>query len=225
MNLVYTFKDNELNDFIFEDGFENNFVCKEEVEQVVNTLVNALPKSIRDALERTDWVFEFTNTKDIETLYNIDYKVDGITDFENHVVFIYANKTSLYSAFFHEIGHFVDWYMNFVSKDKRWNTILKNYYDRYNSSIVFQRLGLHTDTKEFKVGEFFAEVINIYLLTNTDVVPKEYKQLKDLYIFKDLLIYAERVIYLLQYKDIPKKKEKREYPDLVSIVKPEDMWN
>ena len=64
--------------------------------------------------------------------------------------------------------------------DKRWNTILKTYYDKYNSSIVFQRLGLHTDTKEFKVGEFFAEVINIYILTNTDVVPKEYKQLKGL---------------------------------------------
>lgn len=203
MNIQYSYINlSTINDFIFDK--DNELFCDiAELKSTVINILTSLPGIIIERFEQTHWTIEFTNTKNLEEMYNIDYEIEGITDFEHKIIYIYAKRSYIYSSLLHEIGHFIDWYLGTISLDIRWDNIFNTNRNKILNSNLFPDLSLSNNN--ISSFECFADIMSIYLSQKNDAIPEKYKiggvnSSLETWI-TNLFPYMDRILLSLEYKE------------------------
>lgn len=202
-----------ISDYIFSNRNSEIFLNLEELKTTITSIIDNLPSIIVKRFDETGWTLHITNVKELEKIYNLDYNIEGITDFEQKIIYIYARKDYIYSAIMHEFGHFIDWYLGYISFDIRWENIFntykeimtKDYMKKIKFSSLFADL-IENDllNSNIATSEAFSDIMSIYLAQSNTAIPNAYKLTKnDISYLDDLFIYMERCLLCLEYQNSP----------------------
>lgn len=206
MKIKYDFEPKfVINDFIFNKNnvSSNDFVSLNELQTEVENRLKRIPKEILKIVNKEDWLLIITNKRNLESEYNIDFKVYGITDFEKKELIVYAQKDPIMFSIPHEFGHIVDKYFNNISKTNDWIKIA----NKYVASVVDGN-SYFTSTDS---SEFFADCIAAYCLQIN-------KRIFDSYKMNDIFDIIERMLKIAPYVEQQSEKE-------TSVSESEKMYN
>lgn len=214
MKIEYSYiETGSISDYIFSNKGSEMFLNLDELKSTIISIIDNMPSIIIKRFDETGWTLHITNVKELEKIYNLDYKIEGITDFEQKIIYIYARKDYIYSAIMHEFGHFIDWYLGYISFDIRWENIFTTYKENmtrdYMKKIKFSSLFadlIENDllNSDISTSEAFSDVMSIYLVQSNTAIPNEYKLAKnDISNIDNLFIYMERCLLVLEYQNSP----------------------
>lgn len=124
--LIYTIetqynKDN-IKDFLLKNDTRHWFLSENHAKKYVQEYSKKIPFTIFNAIEKEGWTIEITN-KDIQKLYNIRYEIYGITIEDEKKIYVCSHELAIQYALAHEIGHFLDRYLEHISWTFRWKEI------------------------------------------------------------------------------------------------------
>ena len=116
-----------------------------------------IPENVRVDFKEQGWSILLTDkslSKDLE----IKYPVAGVTLTKDKIIKICGNQSSIRRALVHEIGHYIDYRNNFISRQ----ITFKEMYDNNGSKL------LDYDSNYVQAGyseeEYFAELYRAYIL-------------------------------------------------------------
>ena len=116
-----------------------------------------IPENVRADFKEQGWSILLTDkslSKDLE----IKYPVAGVTLTKDKIIKICGNQSSIRRALVHEIGHYIDYRNNFISRQ----ITFKEMYDNNGSKL------LDYDSNYVQAGyseeEYFAELYRAYIL-------------------------------------------------------------
>ena len=120
-----------------------------------NELLNAMPEKVLEGFCDNGWKFYVTDKNLANTFYaGIYNSVKGVTDFDNHEIFIEQRDTAVETAVVHEFGHYLDCINGYQSNTAEFADIFNS---ESNSFVQTFNVDFHYD-----VGEFFADGVYRY---------------------------------------------------------------
>lgn len=131
-----------------------------------------LPENIQNKFKDNNWNIVLTN-ENLEDKFNIDYDIIAITIPNNDnsgTIYIENRQSAIRKAFLHEIGHFIDVSLNFISNTEEFNTVYNEEGNVYLKSDKFKN--------NYNKQEFFAEAFSSLIIdeANTEItLPITYK--------------------------------------------------
>ena len=129
-------------------------VSQDSVDRA-NELLNAMPEKVLEGFCDNGWKFYVTDKNLANTFYaGIYNSVKGVTDFDNHEIFIEQRDTAVDTAVVHEFGHYLDCINGYQSKTAEFADIFSS---ESNSFVQTFNVDFHYD-----VGEFFADGVYRY---------------------------------------------------------------
>lgn len=129
-------------------------VSQDSVDRA-NELLNAMPEKVLEVFCDNGWKFYVTDKNLANTFYaGIYNSVKGVTDFDNHEIFIEQRDTAVDTAVVHEFGHYLDCINGYQSKTAEFADIFSS---ESNSFVQTFNVDFHYD-----VGEFFADGVYRY---------------------------------------------------------------
>ena len=129
-------------------------VSQDSVDRA-NELLNAMPEKVLEGFCDNGWKFYVTDKNLANTFYaGIYNSVKGVTDFDNHEIFIEQRDAAVETAVVHEFGHYLDCINGYQSKTAEFADIFSS---ESNSFVQTFNVDFHYD-----VGEFFADGVYRY---------------------------------------------------------------
>ena len=155
-----------IKDKILEDdsrALQNNQLSIELDGEIQSSLIdytyklwNEIPEEIQSSFIKDGWLVELTENN-ISKRYNIEYSVLAVTIPKNKKIVIRATENSLSKSLIHEIGHYIDYKLNFISNTDSF----ENLYNEHKN-ILINTNGDYSDAV-FNNKEYFAEVFRVYI--------------------------------------------------------------
>lgn len=162
-NICYDFKaPTNFRDYIFGKIHEDTIMSLDKLKCIVEGVIALIPNEILSRMEEDGWKIIITNQRNLEKEYNFDFEIYGLTDFSKKEILVYANSTAIKYSIPHEIGHYVDSILDFISQSTEW----KDIFQREQGDIPKIKSDLRDNyfilynTPE----EFFAECFGAYIL-------------------------------------------------------------
>lgn len=129
-------------------------------DNIVNYAYNywyLIPENIRNDFKNQGWTIILTD-KSLSQDLGINYPISGVTIVEDKTVKICGNQSCIRYALVHEIGHYIDFRNNFVSRGDKFKEMYKSSGNKmleYNNNYV---------QASYSEEEYFAELYRAYLL-------------------------------------------------------------
>lgn len=141
------------------DGVEQESINK------LNTQLNRLPSNIRNRFVEAGWHIYVTNEDLNQKYYGGKYNfVEGVTDYNNKVIYIANTDKSIRESVIHEMGHFIDSYRDYDSLSESFELI-------YNEEVELFKSGITNSSCVRNEMEFFAESIYYFYGDSSKVTP------------------------------------------------------
>jgi len=139
---------------------DNIIICKDNVtEATINYAYNywyMIPENVRKDFKNQNWSIEITD-ENLGEKYRLTYNIIGITLPEEKVIKINNSQDSIRKALIHEVGHYIDYRLDFISNSEDFIKI-------YNDESKKLKDNINNFNKtEFNKKEFFAESFRIYI--------------------------------------------------------------
>lgn len=120
-----------------------------------NELLNAMPERLLEGFVDRGWRFYVTDKNIAYDILGGEFNsVKGVTDFDNHEIFIEQREAAVETAVVHEFGHYLDCINGYQSKTAEFADIFSS---ESNSFVQTFNVDFHYD-----VGEFFADGVYRY---------------------------------------------------------------
>lgn len=120
-----------------------------------NELLNAMPERLLEGFIDRGWRFYVTDKNIAYDILGGEFNsVKGVTDFDNHEIFIEQREAAVETAVVHEFGHYLDCINGYQSKTAEFADIFSS---ESNSFVQTFNVDFHYD-----VGEFFADGVYRY---------------------------------------------------------------
>ena len=116
-----------------------------------------IPENVRKDFKEMGWKIVITNESISEEL-NISYKVSGATILKDKTIKVYGSQSCIRYALIHEVGHYVDYRNNFISRGDDF----KELYNK-NSTKLLEYNSNYTEAV-YSEEEYFAELYKTYLI-------------------------------------------------------------
>lgn len=129
-------------------------------DNIVNYAYNywyLIPENIRNDFKNQGWTIILTD-KSLSQDLGINYPISGVTIVEDKTVKICGNQSCIRYALVHEIGHYIDFRNNFISRGDKFKEMYKSSGNKmleYNNNYV---------QASYSEEEYFAELYRAYLL-------------------------------------------------------------
>ena len=121
-----------------------------------------IPENVRKDFKEMGWKIVITNESISEEL-NISYKVSGATILKDKTIKVYGSQSCIRYALIHEVGHYVDYRNNFISRGDDF----KELYNK-NSTKLLEYNSNYTEAV-YSEEEYFAELYKTYLIGDYDI--------------------------------------------------------
>lgn len=120
-----------------------------------NELLNAMPERLLEGFVDRGWRFYVTDKNIAYDILGGEFNsVKGVTDFDNHEIFIEQREAAVETAVVHEFGHYLDCINGYQSNTVEFADIFNS---ESNSFVQTFNVDFHYD-----VGEFFADGVYRY---------------------------------------------------------------
>lgn len=147
-----------------------------------DSLVDTLPDYLSEYLRENNWKIVRTNSDSVEdevalSLDNVR-DVVGLTVPDDRRIYLSSNDVSAFYAFYHEVGHVIDYRFNWLSQSEEFQALYREEASQYADANYHQTRG-HAPSSEF---EFFASVCCDIFLDNEENLqsaPKTAQYIKD----------------------------------------------
>ena len=137
----------------------------------VDLTLKRVPFYILDAFEKKEWKIVLTNT--LPSVEGEITDISGATIAEEKTVYLLGNEMAVDYGLVHELGHFVDAYMDFPSLSENFEAIYEA--EKGNFSYDYQ---IGDDYEISNSVEYFACAVDEYLINSTvlsENVPRTYE--------------------------------------------------
>lgn len=150
-------KKNLIDDFLFQDDYRKWFFSEMEGKEYLYEYLEKFKSfaSLLDVMAKHNWSIRFT-AQNLERKYDYSYEIYGITLYEQKQIYLYSHEYAIQYALIHEIGHFLDEYLGYISKTKQWSEIKQKHRKITGTDYYF------TD-KENENTEYFANCFLLYI--------------------------------------------------------------
>lgn len=129
-------------------------VSQDSVDRA-NELLNAMPEKVLEGFCDNGWKFYVTDKNLANTFYAGVYNsVKGVTDFDNHEIFIEQREAAVETAVVHEFGHYLDYINGSQSQTAEFSDIFSA---ESNAFVKTFNVDFYYD-----IGEFFADGVYRY---------------------------------------------------------------
>lgn len=129
-------------------------VSQDSVDRA-NELLNAMPERLLEGFVDRGWRFYVTDKNIAYDILGGEFNsVKGVTDFDNHEIFIEQREAAVETAVVHEFGHYLDCINGYQSNTVEFADIFNS---ESNSFVQTFNVDFHYD-----VGEFFADGVYRY---------------------------------------------------------------
>lgn len=113
----------------------------DELMELASEKLALLPKNIEEAFFNDGWEIYLTDMDLNLTFYNGKYaSVLGNTIYGEGIIYIENNKEAVQQALLHEVGHWLDFHLGYLSDKEEFQTIFKNeaacYMQDYQTTCV-----------------------------------------------------------------------------------------
>ena len=115
-----------------------------------------IPENIRKDFKNQNWFIEITD-ENLGEKYRLTYNIIGITLPEEKIIKINNSQDSIRKALIHEVGHYIDYRLDFISNSEDYIKIYNDESKKLKDSIT------NFNKAEFNKKEFFAESFRIYI--------------------------------------------------------------
>lgn len=207
-NICYDFKaPTNIRDYIFGKIREDTIMSLNELKCIVKDVVSLVPNEILSRMEEDGWKIIITNQRNLEKEYNFDFEIYGLTDFSKKEILIYANPFAIKYSIPHEIGHYVDSVLEFISQSSEWKDIFnkeKEDVSKMKGDLKNNYFILY-DTPE----EFFAECFGAYLLMSNN----DKEMLKRSHLLNFSMKCISKIIKIFPYLEKKEVKTVEQYND------------
>lgn len=144
---------------------------------IVNQQISLLPENLQSAFVQDGWSIYVTDKDIAQTYYKGEYdQVMATTNYEELRILIESRQDAVYESPIHEVGHWVDYYLDFPSTTEEFAAIYDSdksmFINAYHSQCI-------NDELEFFAEGFWQYTINPNQLQN--VSPKLYQFIYEQY--------------------------------------------
>lgn len=148
-------KDNLVKDYLFSDSRDKKwFLTESQANTAVRKYLDKVPTAILNAFQKEDWHIIVTN-ENLEQKYGYNFEIYGVTDRDEKTIYIYSHQDALNYGLGHEIGHFLDEYLGFISDTEEWKrrkrSIASTFHHLCPSAII---VSYYTQSKKFSTRLF-----------------------------------------------------------------------
>lgn len=113
-------KDNLVKDYLFSNSRDKRwFLTENQANAAVREYLNKVPTAILNAFQKEGWHIIVTN-ENLEQRYGYNFEIYGVTDRDKKTIYVYSHQDALNYGLGHEIGHFLDEYLGFISDTEEW---------------------------------------------------------------------------------------------------------
>lgn len=129
-------------------------------DNIVNYAYNywyLIPENIRNDFRNQGWTIILTS-KSLSQDLGLGYPISGITLIKDRAIKICGNQSCIRYALVHEVGHYIDYRSNFVSRQKTFRELYEKNGDKileYNKNYI---------SADYSEEEYFAELYRAYIL-------------------------------------------------------------
>lgn len=129
-------------------------------DNIVNYAYNywyLIPENIRNDFKEQGWTIVLTD-KSLSQDLGINYPISGVTIMQDKTIKICGNQSCIRYALVHEIGHYIDYRSNFVSRQETFKKLYEENGDKlleYNNNYI---------QASYSEEEYFAELYRAYIL-------------------------------------------------------------
>lgn len=150
-------KDNLVKDYLFNDSRDKKwFLTESQANTAVRKYLNKVPTAILNAFQKEDWHIIVTN-ENLEQKYGYNFEIYGVTDRDKKTIYIYSHQDALNYGLGHEIGHFLDEYLGFISDTEEWKGLHTGHKKLPKIPVFYFSEPEETDY------EYFADCFLLYL--------------------------------------------------------------
>lgn len=129
-------------------------VIQDSVDRA-NELLNVMPERLLEGFVDRGWRFYVTDKNIAYDILGGEFNsVKGVTDFDNHEIFIEQRETAVETAVVHEFGHYLDYINGNQSQTAEFSDIFS---DESNAFVKTFNVDFYYD-----IGEFFADGVYRY---------------------------------------------------------------
>lgn len=154
-------KDNLVKDYLFSDSRDKKwFLTESQANTAVRKYLNKVPTAILNAFQKEDWHIIVTN-ENLEQKYGYNFEIYGVTDRDEKTIYIYSHQDALNYGLGHEIGHFLDEYLGFISDTEEWKRLHIDHKKLPKIPVFYFSEPEETDY------EYFADCFLLYLNDST----------------------------------------------------------
>ena len=196
-NLIYRItpkytKDNFVKEYLFCDTEEKWFLTENQADLAVKKYLQKVPEAILTAFQKENWHIIVTN-ENLEQKYGYDFEIYGVTDREEKTIYIYAHQDAVNYGLGHELGHFLDEYLGFVSEAKEWKELCLKHYQIYGMPIFY--FSEPNETEE----EYFADCFLLYL-NESSILEKCNKDVFEM--FKKIFTNIDAIVEIISGNNV-----------------------
>lgn len=135
-----------------------------------NKLIETIPENILKEFEEEGWEFFVTDTNLADRFYKgVFPSVQGVTDYDNHKIYVEDRDAAIQGATIHEFGHFVDNSRGTITSTVEFRNIFNSEADDFKNTF---NVNYH-----FDIVEFFAEGFSIYVNGDKEALKKSCPEL------------------------------------------------
>jgi len=150
-------KDNLVKDYLFSDSRDKKwFLTESQANAAVREYLNKIPTAILNAFQKEGWHIIVTN-ENLEQRYGYNFEIYGVTDRDKKTIYIYSHQDALSYGLGHEIGHFLDEYLGFISDTEEWKGLHTGHKKLPKIPVFYFSEPEETDY------EYFADCFLLYL--------------------------------------------------------------
>lgn len=129
-------------------------VSQDSVDRA-NELLNAMPERLLEGFVDRGWRFYVTDKNIAYDILGGEFNsVKGVTDFDNHEIFIEQRETAVETAVVHEFGHYLDYINGNQSQTAEFSDVFSA---ESNAFVKTFNVDFYYD-----IGEFFADGVYRY---------------------------------------------------------------
>lgn len=116
-----------------------------------------IPENVRNDFRENGWRIVITD-KSLSSELDIGYEISGATIPSDKTIMIYGSQSCIRYALVHEMGHYIDFRYDFISKS---NDFKKRYLENGNKMLNYNSNYIQAS---FSEEEYFAELYRAYLI-------------------------------------------------------------